>query len=67
MVIMNPNDDMLHDFDDDAPELGALQNPLLNPLTARRSLERLLERRALKSRLHDELAERQPVEDFDWY
>jgi hypothetical protein len=63
---MNLNDELLADFDDDPSELGALQRPLVNPLSARRSLERLLEQRALRSRLHDDLDDTQSLDELDW-
>ncbi len=63
---MNLTEELLPDFDDDASELRALQRPPLNPLSARRSLERLLEQRALRSRLKDDLDESQSLDDLDW-
>jgi|GEM_PF-1405604 len=64
---MSLGDELIADFDDDSPELGMLQQrPLVNPLSARRALERLLEQRALKSRLRDELDDAQGVDDLDW-
>ena len=63
---MSLGDELIADFDDDAPELGVMQRPLVNPLSARRALERLLEQRALKSRLRDELDDAQGVDDLDW-
>ena len=63
---MSLGDDLSADFDDDAPEMGVLQRPLVNPLSARRSLERLLEQRALKSRLRDELDDGESMDDLDW-
>jgi hypothetical protein len=64
--VMSLGEDLIADFDDDAPEMGVLQRPLVNPLSARRSLERLLEQRALKSRLRDELDDRESLDDLDW-
>ncbi len=63
---MSLGDELIADFDDDSPELSIMQRPLMNPLSARRALERLLEQRALKSRLRDELDDRQTVDDLDW-
>ena len=63
---MSLGDDLIADFEDDAPDMGVLQRPLVNPLSARRSLERLLEQRALKSRLRDELDDRASLDDLDW-
>jgi len=59
-------DELLHEFDDDPSELTALQRPSMNPLSARRSLERLLEQRALRSRLTDELHGSQQLDDMEW-
>ncbi|MBS0003496.1 MAG: hypothetical protein KFF45_10515 [Thioalkalivibrio sp.] len=63
---MHLTDEPLQEFDDDPSELRALQRPPLNPLSARRSLERLLEQRALRSRLTDELHESQQLDDMEW-
>jgi hypothetical protein len=63
---MNLNDELLADFDDEPSELVTLQRPLINPLSARRSLERLLEQRALRSRLHDDLDDTQSLDELDW-
>lgn len=63
---MSLGDELIADFDDDSPELSIMQRPLMNPLSTRRALERLLEQRALKSRLRDELDDRQTVDDLDW-
>ena len=63
---MSLNDDLSTDFDDDLPEVGTAPRPLLNPLAARRSLERLLEQRALRSRLHDDLDDTVSLEELDW-
>lgn len=63
---MNLTEELLPDFDDDPSDLHALQRPAVNPLSARRSLERLLEQRALRSRLKDDLDESQNLDDLDW-
>jgi len=63
---MNLTEELLPDFDDDPSELRALQRLPVNPLSARRSLERLLEQRALRSRLKDDLDQSQNLEDLDW-
>lgn len=63
---MTLNEELLPDFEDDPAELGALQRPMVNPLSARRSLERLLEQRALRSRLKDDLDDSQNLDDLDW-
>ena len=63
---MHLTDELLQEFDDDPAELRALQRPPVNPLSARRSLERLLEQRALRSRLTDELHEGQQLDDMEW-
>lgn len=59
-------DELLYEFDDDPSELSALQRLPANPLSARRSLERLLEQRALRSRLTDELHDSQQLDDMEW-
>jgi hypothetical protein len=59
-------EELLPDFDDDASELHVVQRPPVNPLSARRSLERLLEQRALRSRLKDDLDDSQNLDDLDW-
>jgi len=63
---MNLTEELLPDFDDDPSELRALQRLPVNPLSARRSLERLLEQRALRSHLKDDLDDSQNLDDLDW-
>jgi hypothetical protein len=63
---MHLTEELLPDFDDDTSELQTLQRPPVNPLSARRSLERLLEQRALRSRLKDDLDDSQNLDDLDW-
>nr|WP_296751783.1 hypothetical protein [Thioalkalivibrio sp.] len=63
---MNLTDDLSTDFDDDLPEASTPPRPLVNPLAARRSLERLLEQRALRNRLHDDLDDAQSLDELDW-
>jgi hypothetical protein len=63
---MNLTDDPSTDFDDDLPEVGTAPRPLVNPLAARRSLERLLEQRALRNRLHDDLDDTASLDELDW-
>ena len=63
---MNLNDDIPSDLDDIIPEMSGLQRPLVSPLSARRSVERLLEQRALRSRLRDDLDDRSNLDDVDW-
>lgn len=63
---MTIGEDPIAEFDDDVPEIGTLQRPAANPLSARRSVERLLERRALRSHLRDELDDSMSFDDLDW-
>ena len=63
---MNLNDDLSADFDEDLPEVNAAPRPLVNPLAARRSLERLMEQRALRNRLHDDLDDTASLDELDW-
>lgn len=63
---MHLTEELLPDFDDDAADLRALQRPTVDPRSARRSLERLLEQRALRSRLKDDLDEGQNLDELDW-
>lgn len=63
---MNLTDDPAMDFDDDLPETSTAPRPLVNPLAARRSLERLLEQRALRNRLHDDLDDSHSLDELDW-
>ncbi len=63
---MNLTDDLSTDFDDELPEVSATPRPMVNPLAARRSLERLLERRALRSRIHDDLDDTASLDELDW-
>ncbi|AGA34073.1 hypothetical protein TVNIR_2430 [Thioalkalivibrio nitratireducens DSM 14787] len=63
---MSLNDDLNLEYDDDTVDIGAMQRPQTNPLAARRSLERLLEQRALRSRLRDDLDEGGALDDLDW-
>jgi hypothetical protein len=65
-VTMSLTDDLSADFDDDLPEVGTAPRPLVNPLAARRSLERLLEQRALRNRLHDDLDDTHSLDELDW-
>lgn len=53
-------------YEEDGQDLIALQKPMLNPAAARRSVERLLEQRALRSRLTDELGNEGSFDDLDW-
>nr|WP_041483608.1 hypothetical protein [Thioalkalivibrio paradoxus] len=63
---MTLSDDLSLDYDDDTMDIGAMQRAQANPLAARRSLERLLEQRALRSRLRDDLDEGVALDDLDW-
>ncbi|MCA1790509.1 MAG: hypothetical protein LC667_11830 [Thioalkalivibrio sp.] len=63
---MSLTDDLSTDLDDDLPEVSTAPRPLVNPLAARRSLERLLEQRALRSRLHDDLDDSHALDELDW-
>ncbi|TVP83420.1 MAG: hypothetical protein EA347_12595 [Thioalkalivibrio sp.] len=64
--MMHLTDEPSNEFDDDLSDLRALQRPPLHALSARRSLERLLEQRALRSRLTDELHDSQQLDDMEW-
>ncbi len=63
---MNLNDELSADFEDDLPEVNVVPRPLVNPLAARRSLERLMEQRALRSRLQDDLDDTASLDELDW-
>lgn len=63
---MNLTEELLPDFDDDSADFHAPQRPRIDPLSARRSLERLLEQRALRSRLKDDLDEGHNLDELDW-
>lgn len=63
---MNMTDDLAMDFDDDLAEVNSAPRPLVNPLAARRSLERLLEQRALRNHLRDDLDDSHSLDELDW-
>lgn len=63
---MHSFEDLRGNYDEESPDLLAMQKPTLNPAAARRSVERLLEQRALRNRLTDELGNSGSFDDLDW-